>query len=925
MNTHRLRTLCCFVLLIVALCAVSGLPAQAQTGFGTVERVSVSSTGEESYADSYEPAITPDGRYVAFESYAPNLVSGDTNGMVDIFVHDRQTGQTTRVSVSSSGGQADNYSNYPAITDDGRYVAFQSSATNLVAADTNGSWDIFVHDRQTGETTCISVSPTGEIGNNHTFDPQMTGDGHYVVFWGPAGNLVAGDANGKGDVFVRDMQAGQTFLVSVSTAGVQGNQGSSSADISDDGRYVAFNSWASNLITGDTNNKGDVFIRDRQTAETTRMAGDSDFPSISGDGRYVAFYSPSSQVAGDSNGWSDIFVLDRQTGEMTAVSVNPSGVTGNGSSYRPDITDDGRYVAFESVANDLVAGDSGAGYDVFVRDRQTEQTRRVSVNEAGQPGSGIQAAITNDGRYVAFSSDDPTLVPGDTNEIYDVFVQDRDGVAGAPTVTGFTPTSGPVGTSVTINGTNLSGATAVTFNGTNQPTFTVVSATQITAAVPAGATTGAIAVTTAVDTATSATNFTVTAPAPTVTGFTPTSGPVGTSVTINGTNFTGATNVKFNTTNQPAFTVVSATQITAAVPAGATTGKISVTTPGGTGQSATNFTVIGAPTITSFTPTSGPVGTSVTINGTNFTGATAVTFNGSNQPAFTVNSATKITAAVPTGATTGKISVTAPGGTATSAGDFTVTIVTATAIYLSPSGTGTLGGKAVTGADILAYVQATNTWDVLYDGSYVNTTKNVDAFAFDGDDILLSFAANQVIAGVGTFAGQDIARFTPTSLGYNNTAGSFVWAFDGSDVGLTTSAENIDVLWIDSQGRLYISTTGTAKVTGAGGTITAHDEDVLRFTPTALGANTTGTWALYWDATPIAGMGVEDIGGYWEDANGDRYVTIAGAFTLGSVKGNGKSIVKFTPSGGSWTPSLVSWLAQGATFPTNLDGIEMAR
>ena len=1025
MRTHRLRTFGSFVFLIVAVCITLGLPVQAQGGNGTIERVSVSSTGAEGFGNSYEPAITPDGRYVAFESDASNLVSGDTNDSDDIFVHDRQTGQTTRVSVTSSGVQGNSDSNSPAISYDGRYVAFQSMAGNFAAADTNGTWDVFVHDRQTGQTTCVSVSPTGEVGTTYTFNPMLSGDGRYVVFWGQASNLVAGDANGKGDVFVRDMQLGQTFLVSVSTAGVQGNQGSSSADISDDGRYVAFNSWATNLVAGDGNNKGDVFIHDRDTGETTLVSvgsGDtSDFPSISGDGRYVAFWVASGFLPEDNNGWADVYVRDRQAGQTTAISLNTSGATGNGSSYQPAITPDGRYVAFESVANDLVAGDSGSGYDVFVRDRQTAQTRRVSVNEAGQPASGIQAAITSDGRYVAFSSDAPNLVPNDTNEIYDVFVQDRDGVAGAPTVTGFSPTSGPVGTSVTINGTNLTGATAVTFNGTNQPTFTVVSATQITAAVPAGATSGPIAVTTAAGTATSAADFTVTLPAPTITGFTPTSGPVGTNVTINGTNFTGATAVTFNSTSQPAFTVVSATQITAAVPAGATTGKIHVTTPGGTANSAANFTVTApTPTITGFTPTSGTPGTSVTITGTNLTGASAVKFNGVNAASFAVNSATQITAVVSATATTGPIAVTTPGGTATSAGNFTVTaaaptitgftptsgppganvtitgtnltgatsvkfngvnatsftvnsatqitaVVPATAttgliavttpggtatstndftvtaplppIYLSTSTNGTLSGKAFTSADILSYVKATNTWDVLYDGSAINTPKNLGAFAFVGNDMILGFSVAQVIPGLGTakVPAQDLVRFTPTSTGYNTTAGTFALYFDGSDVGLTTSAEAIDALWIDANGRLYISTTGTAKVNGAGGAvITAHDEDVLRFTPASTGANTTGTWALYWDPTAMTGMSAEDINGYWEDpATGARYVTILGAFNVGNTAyggkfaGNQKTILRFAPNAaapGGWAPAeKVTWLAAGATFPSNLDGVEMAR
>ena len=221
------------------------------------------------------------------------------------------------------------------------------------------------------------------------------------------------------------------------------------------------------------------------------------------------------------------------------------------------------------------------------------------------------------------------------------------------------------------------------FNATPATSYVVDSATQITATVPAGATTGPLHVTTdGGGPADSATDFTV-IPPPVVTSFLPTSGPVGTSVVITGTDLTGATSVTFNGTGATAFTVDLATQITATVPAGATTGKIAVTTPGGTGTSAADFTVtlpsgggggggaVFAPTITSFTPTSGPVGTSVVITGTDLTGATLVTFDNVSAT-FTVNSATRITATVPSGATTGKIAVTTPGGTATSAADFTV-------------------------------------------------------------------------------------------------------------------------------------------------------------------------------------------------------------------------------------------------------------
>ncbi|MHB1462728.1 MAG: beta strand repeat-containing protein, partial [Armatimonadota bacterium] len=254
--------------------------------------------------------------------------------------------------------------------------------------------------------------------------------------------------------------------------------------------------------------------------------------------------------------------------------------------------------------------------------------------------------------------------PGGIATSVDVFT-----VYQLPTITSFTPTNGNVGITVTITGTNLTGTTEVIFNGLAAAAYTVDSDTSITVTVPDEATSGKIMVTTPGGTATSATDFYV---APTITSFAPTSGKVGDIITITGTNLTGATAVDINGTNVPTFTVVSINLLTATVPSGADTGKISVTTAGGTATSATDFTVYQLPTITSFTPTNGNVGITVTITGTNLTGTTEVIFNGLAAAAYTVDSDTSITVTVPDEATSGKIMVTTPGGTATSATDFYV-------------------------------------------------------------------------------------------------------------------------------------------------------------------------------------------------------------------------------------------------------------
>jgi Tol biopolymer transport system component len=400
-------------------------------------RVSVSSDGAQADEASWFPSISADGRYIAFTSDATNLVPGDTNGTWDVFVHDGVTGQTARTSVSSDGAQANERSGSSSISADGRYVAFYSCASNLVPGDTNGWTDIFVHDRVTGETALISVSSDGAQANGDSWSPSISADGRYVAFPSWATNLVPGDTNGREDIFVHDRETGETTRVSVSSAGVQANGHSLYPSISADGRYVAFTSDATNLVPGDTNDRMDIFVHDRVKGETVRVSASSDGvqangyseqPSISADGRYVAFYSRANNlVPGDTNGWADIFVHDGVTGEIALVSVSSAGVQANGHSWSPSISADGRYVAFSSFADSLTPSTTDDWYNIFVHDRVTGETVRISVTSAGAQATGDSEhpSISADGRYVAFQSGATNLVPGDTNGWWDVFVHDR--------------------------------------------------------------------------------------------------------------------------------------------------------------------------------------------------------------------------------------------------------------------------------------------------------------------------------------------------------------------------------------------------------------------------------------------------------------------------------------------------------------------
>jgi Tol biopolymer transport system component len=422
--------------LVIAAGVGGAVPGWA--GAATTERVSVNSEGTQANrgGHSTNPAISADGRFVAFGSDARNLVPDDTSFVCDVFVHDRETDASERVSVGSEGVEANDQSCFeggPAISADGRFVAFVSLASNLVPGDTNGEYDVFVHDRETGITERVSVSSLGIQAGRRSDSPSISADGRFIAFRSRAGNLVDDDRNGVAqDVFVRDRETGVTERVSVSSTAEEGTKSSAEPSISADGLFVAFKSAAPNLVQGDTNRVSDIFVHNRESGKTWRVSVRSGVqgnrvsysPSISADGTFVAFTSfASNLVRSDENDDHDVFVRNRRTHQTRRVSITSAGTEGKRGGHDPVISSDGRFVAFGSYSL-AYAGDRKRE-DAFVRDRWLRKTKQVSVSSTGSPGNmhSSSTAISADGRFAVFESIATNLVAGDTNRSSDILVR----------------------------------------------------------------------------------------------------------------------------------------------------------------------------------------------------------------------------------------------------------------------------------------------------------------------------------------------------------------------------------------------------------------------------------------------------------------------------------------------------------------------
>ena len=449
---------------------------------GTTTRISLHTDGTQGNGasgvdfEAYSVSISDDGRYVAFSSEATNLVDDDTNGRRDVFVRDRDADgdgffdeagnvTTTRISVGWFGEDANSDSWQVSISGNGRYIAFASYASNLIApyTDTNGTWDVFRYDQETGEMIRVSVSSAGVQGNGQSDQPSISYDGRYIAFRSYANNLVADDINDPSDIFVHDVDTATTTMVSVSTLGVQGNADSYTPSISGDGRWVAFASRATNLFPGDTvavcnyngdavlDNCSDVFAYDRLYNElqlisavdgTTTTFGDNESyaPSASYDGSRVAFASRASNLVDlnddtifddDTNGVADIFVRKTVYTSTVMISVSFFGGLANADSYTPAISPDGMFVAYASDASTLDLYDDMNGVrDIFLYDMGTSLTRLISLSYNGMSSNGRSVApdISRSGSQVTYPSRATNLVNNDTNNFWDVFAYNRFGV-----------------------------------------------------------------------------------------------------------------------------------------------------------------------------------------------------------------------------------------------------------------------------------------------------------------------------------------------------------------------------------------------------------------------------------------------------------------------------------------------------------------
>ena len=418
------------VAVVVSLHVVAAAEGQTTT------RVSLAPDGSPPDVDCDSAAISGDGDWVAFVSAATNLAPVDATFNRNVFVVDRATGTVSLESVSSAGVEADGPCFSPRISSDGRYLVFDSEATNLVAGEIPPRRMVYLRDRATGTTTRVSRTPSGGFPGDRCYVDQITDDGRFIAYESSASDIVA-QVNVAGflDVFTYDTQVGATDLASVADDEQFGNGNSLLGDLSQDGRFVVFESDADNLVTGDQNDHFDIFLRDRQLGTTTRVTMgydgleptlDARSPRISADGRWVVYDSQAGNLAPNDSNYVDVFLWDRITGVAEVESLASDGTPGDDESKNADVSDDARFIVFESSASNFAPFEHSRNRDIFVRDRllgTTEWATTIGTGSAND-GNSYGAVCSADGRAVAFRSSASDLVPGDSGQGVDVFVRE---------------------------------------------------------------------------------------------------------------------------------------------------------------------------------------------------------------------------------------------------------------------------------------------------------------------------------------------------------------------------------------------------------------------------------------------------------------------------------------------------------------------
>ncbi|GAB3237853.1 TolB-like translocation protein [Kineosporia babensis] len=438
----------------VGLLGVTLLTQSAEAAAPKPTRVSLGINGKQANAYSLLGAVTPDGRYVLFLSSATNLVKGDSNGNQELYRRDTVTGKTEKVTWSAERGEASTamFSGYNGISANGRYVVFDSAADNLVAGDTNNKVDVFVRDMKTGVTKRVSVKG-GEGGGE---SPSISADGRLVAFSSGSTEFVPNDTNGTRDIFVKDLRTNKFTRVSVSSKGKQSDnavvstnpgspthfdeRGSSAPLISGNGNVVAFSSYARNLVPKDTNNASDVFVHSLSTGTTKRVSVKTDGSqannssrgygsvpvSISANGKVIVMSGAQADLVdgpAEQRHQFDAYVRDLSTRITSRVVSRVDGERTSRSAADTSVSSDGRYLAFASTDPNVKKGYTGTVRDIFIRDLKTNKLKVVSVTGAKKMPNAASYGfvLTTKAKAVVFESDASNLVGGDTNKVKDIF------------------------------------------------------------------------------------------------------------------------------------------------------------------------------------------------------------------------------------------------------------------------------------------------------------------------------------------------------------------------------------------------------------------------------------------------------------------------------------------------------------------------